>query len=97
MISMENKKFAPVYIHDLEWIGKRVREKNVKVCDVIHEMRCNMMIDESFLDYYRKRLEKAKENRKFAPTKEAEAFQCGCINELKDFIEHIENMMKYQK
>lgn len=56
-----------------------------------------LVIDESFLDFYRQRLEKAKENKKYAPTRDAEAFQCGCINELKSFIEDIEHMMKYQK
>ena len=53
-----------------------------------------LVIDESFLEYYKGRLEKARENKKHAPTRDAEAFQCGCINELKDFIEHIEHMMK---
>nr|DAE83108.1 MAG TPA: hypothetical protein [Caudoviricetes sp.] len=53
-----------------------------------------MKIDKSFLDYYKQRLERARENKKHAPTKDAEAFQEGCINELKDFIRHIENMMK---
>lgn len=56
-----------------------------------------MKIDETFLDYYKNRLERAKENKKYAPTRGAEVFQCGCINELKSFIEDIEHMMKYQK
>lgn len=31
-------KHTAVYAHDLEWVKARAKEKNVMICDVIHEI-----------------------------------------------------------